>query len=71
VLATKCSGCGAFRVLWDGHLLETISLQAERTRHQRVFNIATFARVRSGTVKIRVTSSAEPVRIDGLGLSRK
>lgn len=71
VLATQCSGCGTFRVLWHGHLLETISLQARRTRHQRVFNIATFARIRSGTVKIRVTSSAEPVRIDGLGLSRR
>jgi Divergent InlB B-repeat domain len=71
VLATQCSGCGTFRVLWDGHVLETIRLQAKRTRHQRVFNVATFARVRSGSVKVRVTSSAAQVRIDGLGLSRK
>jgi hypothetical protein len=71
VLATRCSGCGTFQVLWNGELLETISLQATRTRHQRVFNVATFERVRSGTLRVRVVSSGEPVRIDGVGLSRK
>lgn len=71
VLATRCAGCGSFQVIWNGEVLETIRLQATRTRHRSVFDIATFSRVRSGTLKLRVVSSGEPVRIDGVGLSRK
>ena len=66
LLATACPTCGRIRVFWDGAPVSTVDLRARRLRRSVIVPVASFGSVESGRVLISVTSTAEPVTIDGL-----
>jgi hypothetical protein len=68
VIATVCPGCGSVQVVWNGTVLTTINLNGATTQTKKVFLLAKFATLQTGTVKL-VTTSTAPVEIDGLGVS--
>jgi uncharacterized delta-60 repeat protein len=70
LVATTCARCGKVKVYLGSDLLRTVSLKSPGTRKRAVISIATFSRVRSGTVKIKVVSSGKKVRVEGLGVSK-
>jgi hypothetical protein len=62
-------------VLWNGELLRRVDLQGRRRLAEHRFDVVTlrlgsFADVQEGTLRIVVTSSGQPVLVDGLILSR-
>ena len=59
---------GTVRVSFAGEVLGTFSLKGFGKR--RVINLATFPEVRTGKVKITVTSKDKPVNIDGLVVAK-
>jgi hypothetical protein len=70
LIATKCSGCGTVQVYRGSTLLKTISLNASSTLKKQVIPVTTFSSVQpAATFKIRISSSGDPVRIEGFGVS--
>ena len=70
LLVTRCPGCGSVSVRLGQRSLGTFSLTAPTTQPRKLIPVATFGAVRSGTLRIRITSAGRPVRIDGVVLSR-
>jgi hypothetical protein len=70
LVATKCPQCGVVEVRLGSKTLARIDLHASTWRKRRLLGIATFDRVRRGTLRIEVVSSGELVLIEGLGISR-
>jgi hypothetical protein len=70
LVATKCPGCGVVEVRLGSKTLARVDLRASTWRKRRLVEIATFDRVRRGTLRIEVVSSGELVLIEGLGVSR-
>jgi hypothetical protein len=70
IVVTTCSSCGKVKVYLGSDLLRTVSLKSSGTRRKVVVSIATFASMRSGTVKIKVVSSGKKVLVEGLGVSK-
>jgi hypothetical protein len=69
LLATKCPTCGTVGLYVSGELIGKVSLHATTTRNQQLIKLPAFG-YRTGTVMIKVLTSAKLVRIDGLGISR-
>ncbi|HEX5827570.1 MAG TPA: hypothetical protein VFY23_08625, partial [Candidatus Limnocylindrales bacterium] len=70
LVATTCPTCGSVKVYWGSTFLKTVSLRSTTTMNQRVLPLATFSSARTGTVTIKVVSSARRVTIDGLVVKR-
>jgi uncharacterized delta-60 repeat protein len=70
LVATKCPQCGVVEVRLGSKTLARVDLHASTWRKRRMLEIATFERVRRGTLRIEVVSSGELVLIEGLGISR-
>jgi hypothetical protein len=68
VVATSCAKCGSVRVYVGKTYVGSINLDSPSTRYRQVFLLSGFT-LRSGTIKIRTTSS-KLVQIDGLVVSR-
>jgi hypothetical protein len=71
LVATKCNGCGTVKVSLGNQLLKTIKLNANTTQKKQFIGVKTFGSVKSGTVKIVVASRGKPVKIEGLGVSKR
>ncbi len=71
LLVTKCPRCGSVTVRWRGRVVKEISLAARRTRPSTLVAIARFPAAERGVLKVNVTSSGRPVRVDGLGVSAR
>ena len=69
LVATSCPTCGTVRVYLGSTLLRSISLYSATTINRRVFSVATFSSIRSGTVTVKLSSSRHRVIVDGLGIS--
>lgn len=69
LLARRCPVCGSVRVGLDGTLLAEIDLSGPDAR-QVFFPIARLVPVRTGILRIEVTSTGRLVEIDGVGVSR-
>jgi hypothetical protein len=63
-------GGGSVDVFLNGTLLRRISTNAARLQVQRLVTVASWTRIHTGTITIRVSSTGRPVVIDGLALSR-
>ncbi len=70
LVATSCPTCGTVRVYLGSTLLRSINLYSSTTINRRIFTVAKFTSIRSGTVTVKVSSSRRRVLIDGLGISR-
>lgn len=71
LLVSTCSSCGSVRVTFNGATLGTYSLFSTTTVRRKIIQVATFATVRTGTVKVQVTSATgKAVYIDGLAVKR-
>jgi hypothetical protein len=72
LLATRCDGCGNASVSWNGKVLKQVSLNSPSglTLESQRMAIETFGRVKSGNIKIKVTSTGKRVDIDGIALTR-
>jgi GH25 family lysozyme M1 (1,4-beta-N-acetylmuramidase) len=70
LLATRCPTCGTVQVFWNGVLRKRVALTAARLEKRQLVELMAFPAAETGTVRIRVASSARPVFIDGLGASR-
>jgi hypothetical protein len=70
LVVTTCPSCGKVRVTLGSRRLATLSLRSRTTRTTVVLPVATFAKVRTGTIRVTVVSTGKRVRIEGLGLSR-
>ncbi|WP_147381350.1 hypothetical protein [Nocardioides immobilis] len=68
IVVHKTLNSGTVKVTFAGQVLGTFSLQGEAKR--RVVNVAKFPVVKTGTVKIIVTSDNKPVIIDGLVVAK-
>jgi hypothetical protein len=60
---------GTIAVYLGAARLKTIKLAAPKTLRRQVISVATFTKIRRGTVKIVATSDGRPVRIEGLAVS--
>lgn len=70
LVATKVPNGGTVQVSWNNKVIKTISLKGT-TAKKKVLSIITFKGLRSGTVKIKVTSAnGRPVHIDGLVVAK-
>lgn len=69
LVANRVSNGGVVEVRWNGTLVRTISLKGTAAT-KKVYPIATWATVRSGTLQIKVVSSGRAVRIDGLVVAK-
>gem|GEM_PF-3447971 len=68
LVVQKKDKSGTVRVSFAGKVLGTFSLKGFGKR--RVINLATFPEVKTGKVKITVTSKNKPVNIDGLVVAK-
>lgn len=67
LLVTTCQTCGSVQVSLDGTALRTISLHSSTTVRKKLISVKTFTSVRTGTLKIKVTSpSGRAVYMDGV-----
>jgi hypothetical protein len=71
LVATTCATCGSVRVYLGTTLLKSISLKSSTTVNKKLFTVATFTSVKTGTLTIKVASSGKKVIIDGLVLSQR
>jgi hypothetical protein len=69
VVATTCKHCGTIGIYLNSALIRKVNLYSASTHVRHLFVLPTF-KYRSGTVLLKVLSSAKPVQIDGLGMSR-
>jgi hypothetical protein len=67
---TKCPTWGAIRILLNGTVKGSFSLQSSITKRRQLV-VVSMPAVQSGTVAVRVTSSGKKVEIDALGVSAK
>ncbi len=70
LLATRCPTCGTVQIFWNGTLLKQVSLAAPTLEKKQLLTLGPFPSLQEGTVRMRVSSSGRPVRIDGLAASR-
>ncbi len=71
LVATKGPGHGAVAVYLGTTLLKEISLEADSLHMRRVLKIARFSAPQTGRVRIVVTSSRKPVRVEGIGVATR
>ncbi len=71
LLVGTCPRCGSVAVRWRGRVVKEISLRSTRTKARKLVPIARFPAAERGVLKVVVTSSGRPVRIDGLGVSAR
>jgi hypothetical protein len=69
VVVDECATCGTLDVKLGSTLLARVNLHAATTHRSRLILLPVF-RLRSGTLHLLVHSSAKPVIIDAVGLSR-
>jgi hypothetical protein len=69
VMVEKCPTCGSIKIYWNGSLKHTYSLYAGGVRKKVYLSAVSFSSVRTGTLKIVVSSSGKPVIIDALAIS--
>lgn len=70
LIATRCPLCGAVEVLWNGDVLARIDLTASNLRNRDQIDVASFDRLRTGRVVVRVVTPDRPVIVEGLGIGR-
>lgn len=71
LVATTCSRCGKVSVYLDDELLARVSLASETLHTRRTIPVARFPVLRSGTLRLVVSSARRPVVIDALATSRR
>ena len=69
LVATRCPGCGAVDVLFNGRLLKRVNLNAKFSARRVLVRVAKFASVRRGTVLVRVATQKARVKIEGIGVT--
>ena len=69
LVATKGPGYGRVQVFLGSTLLTRLSLEAGTVTKRRILPIAEFTSAQSGRVRIVVTSTGKPVRVEGLGVA--
>jgi hypothetical protein len=69
LVVTRCATCGTVRVSFRGQLVATVRLYAAHLTRRALVVLPRFA-LGSGAVSIQIVSSARPVQIDGLGVTR-
>jgi Divergent InlB B-repeat domain len=70
LVVSKCPGCGTIKVFLGKKLLRTIRLAASSVKKKQLVDVATFNSIRTGTLRVLVTSAGRPVKIEGVGVSR-
>ena len=70
LLATVCRTCGTVKVYWGSTLIKTVRLYSSTTAYKRLISVALFSSVRTGTLKIVVSSYSKQVLIDGVAIRR-
>ena len=71
LVASTCSSCGSVKVYWKGDLKKTISLKTANAKDKVVIPLLSFSSVKTGTLKLVVSTSGKRVQLDGLLVSRK
>jgi hypothetical protein len=66
LLVGMCPRCGTVRVFWNGALIRTLPLTARAIRRSVLVDVASFRRLRTGTLTVRVRSARKRVEVDGL-----
>lgn len=70
LVATTCPGCGSVDVFLGSTRLKRVSLASDALRKRRIIAIENFEGVRSGKLKVVVTSQGKKVIVEGLGVGR-
>ncbi len=70
LVVTKCRGCGTLAVFWRNERIATVRLASTTTRKKRIIEVADFASPEDGVLRLVVTTSGRPVRVEGLGVLR-
>jgi hypothetical protein len=66
LLARTCRGCGTVAVLWNKKLLRRIDLRRRGPATTRLYSVARFPGMRTGTLTLRVVSRGRPVAVDAV-----
>lgn len=69
IVATKCPNCGVVSVFVDADLLDVIDLSSPTTKKRRVIKVYDSATELTGTFRVFIVTSGEPVHMDGVGTS--
>jgi hypothetical protein len=69
LVVQKCPACGSVTASVGSTVVGSWSLKASTTKRKVLLVTAPFS-YRTGTVRVKVTSSGKPVHIDGLGIRR-
>jgi photosystem II stability/assembly factor-like uncharacterized protein len=70
LVVTKCRGCGTLAVYWRNARIATVRLAATTTRKKRIIQVADFSSPEDGVLRLVVTTSGRPLRVEGLGVLR-
>ena len=71
LVVSTCPTCGSVKVYWNGAYKKTISLRSSTTRNKVLVSALSFSSVRSGTLKLVVSSSSKRVLVDGVAINRR
>jgi hypothetical protein len=71
LVVSTCSTCGSVKVYWNGNYKKTISLKSATTRHKVLVGALSFSEVKTGTLKLVVSTSSKRVTVDGVAISRR
>jgi hypothetical protein len=71
LVVTTCNGCGTVTAYLGKSELRTVRLNASPGRRQQLVVLGSWARPKTGTVKLVVTSKKKDVKIDALGFSTR
>lgn len=73
LVADKGRGFGTVQIFWGKRMLREVSLEAKKPLVKRkVIPVRKFnGKLRSGKLRVVVTSAGKPVRIDGIGLAKR
>ena len=69
LVATRCPTCGVVAIYVAGARVATVDLSAPTTRNRQLIAVPAFS-YRTGAVTVKVMTSGELVKIDGLGITR-
>ena len=70
LVVTTCKGCGSLGVYWNGVLVKTVSLASATTVNKKLVTVASWPIAKTGTLVLKVSTSAKKVIVDGVVISR-
>ncbi|HEY1332304.1 MAG TPA: hypothetical protein VGH10_12650 [Actinomycetota bacterium] len=70
LLVQTCPGCASVGVYWGGKLIKTVSLSGSSTQKLQLIFVATFSKVETHQLQLKVTTGGKQAYIDGVAFNK-